>query len=35
MMSKKNGNGNGKRKTNPLACPHCGAGEDENTVGLF
>lgn len=32
MMSK---NGNGKEKTNPLACPHCGAGEDENTVGLF
>lgn len=25
----------GKEKTNPLACPHCGAGEDENTIGLF
>ncbi len=35
MNCKKNGNGKGKGQANPLACPHCGAGEAENTVGLF
>lgn len=26
---------NGKETDHALTCPHCGAGEDEKTVGLF
>lgn len=33
-MSKKN-NCNTKENNHALACPHCGAGADRSTVGLF
>lgn len=32
-MSKKNGNG--RENNRALACPHCGTGGDEKTVGLY